>query len=137
MTTDTQNPQPGENTAPAETPEPDTLQAHPLVPGSALGPNIISKLLGTSDSGYTYLANDGATVVQEYFPIQFAVRDTDGISLLLCDAQFNSDFEQGLTEFLPVSSSGHLRLLQRGSGGSCRRKCSGGGDPPVLYAGGA
>ena len=100
MTTDTQNPQPGENTAPAETPEPDTLQAHPLVPGSALGPNIISKLLGTSDSGYTYLANDGATVVQEYFPIQFAVRDTDGVSLLLCDAQFNSDFEQGLTEFL-------------------------------------
>ncbi len=100
MTTDTQNPQPGENTAPAETPEHGTLQAAPLVPGSALGPNIISKLLGTSDSGYTYLANDGATVVQEYFPIQFAVRDTDGVSLLLCDAQFNSDFEQGLTEFL-------------------------------------
>ena len=100
MTTDTPNLQPGEKAAPAETPEHDTLQAAPLAPGATLGPNIISKLLGASDSGYTYLANDGATVVQEYFPLQFAVRDTDGVSLLLCDAQFNSDFEQGLTEFL-------------------------------------
>jgi len=103
MTTDTQNPQPDEKAAPAESPEPDTLQAAPLAPGAALGPNAISRLLGTSDSGYTYLANNGTTVVQEYFPLQFAVRDADGVSLLLCDAQFNSDFEQGLTEFLRLA----------------------------------
>jgi len=103
MTTDTQNPQPDEKAAPAETPEPDTLQAAPLAPGATLGPNAISRLLGVSDSGYTYLANNGTTVVQEYFPLQFAVRDADGVSLLLCDAQFNSDFEQGLTEFLRLA----------------------------------
>ncbi|HCK76157.1 MAG TPA: hypothetical protein DHW07_03330, partial [Gammaproteobacteria bacterium] len=103
MTTDTQNPKSNEKAAPAETPEPDTLQAAPLAMGAALGPNVISRLLGTSDSGYTYLANEGTIVVQEYFPVQFAVRDTDGVSLLLCDAQFNSDFEQGLTEFLRLA----------------------------------
>ena len=72
----------------------------PIVDGARLGPNVISRLLVTSDSGYTYLANDGRTVVQEFFPQQFAVRDVDGISLLLCDSKFNHDYEQGLTEFL-------------------------------------
>jgi len=100
MTADTQKPQPGEPTAKTDSVEPDASQAAPLAPGATLGTNTISRLLAASDSGYTYLANEGATVVQEYFPLQFAVRDTDGVSLLLCDAQFNSDFEQGLTEFL-------------------------------------
>ena len=72
----------------------------PIADGARLGPNVISRLLVTSDSGYTYLANDGRTVVQEFFPQQFAVRDVDGISLLLCDSKFNHDYEQGLTEFL-------------------------------------
>ncbi len=72
----------------------------PLADGARLGPNVISRLLVTSDSGYTYLANDGCTVVQEFFPQQFAVRDVDGLSLLLSDSKFNHDYEQGLTEFL-------------------------------------
>jgi len=100
MTADTQKPQPGKPVAKTGNVEHDASQAAPLAPGATLGTNTISRLLATSDSGYTYLANEGATVVQEYFPLQFAVRDTDGVSLLLCDAQFNSDFEQGLTEFL-------------------------------------
>ncbi|HCX87216.1 MAG TPA: hypothetical protein DG761_04270, partial [Gammaproteobacteria bacterium] len=100
MTADTQKPQPGEQTAKADSVEHDAPRATPLAPGTTLGTNTISRLLATSDSGYTYLANEGTIIVQEYFPLQFAVRDTDGVSLLLCDAQFNSDFEQGLTEFL-------------------------------------
>ena len=100
MTVDTQKPHPGEPVANTDSIEHDTSQPAPLAPGATLGTNTISRLLATSDSGYTYLANKGTTVVQEYFPLQFAVRDADGVSLLLCDAQFNSDFEQGLTEFL-------------------------------------
>ena len=53
----------------------------PIVDGARLGPNVINRLLVTSDSGYTYLANDGRTVVQEFFPQQFAVRDVDGIGI--------------------------------------------------------
>ncbi|MEC9080128.1 MAG: hypothetical protein VYB43_08705 [Pseudomonadota bacterium] len=106
MTTDTHNPTPNKAANPKDAPdsfEGDVLQAAPLAPGAALGSHTISRVLVTSDSGYTYLANDGATVVQEYFPLQFAVRDTDNTSLLLCDAQFNTDYEQGLTEFLRLA----------------------------------
>ena len=106
MTTDTHNPTPDKAANPKDAPdsfEGDVLQAAPLAPGAALGSHTISRVLVTSDSGYTYLANDGATVVQEYFPLQFAVRDTDNTSLLLCDAQFNTDYEQGLTEFLRLA----------------------------------
>jgi len=103
MTTDTHNPAADVSTSPAHPPEDEILQAAPLAPDATLGTNTISRLLATSDSGYTYLANDGATVVQEYFPLQFAVRDSDNISLLLCDAQFNTDYEQGLTEFLRLA----------------------------------
>ena len=103
MTTDTHNSAPDVSTSPAHPPEDEILQAAPLAPDATLGTNTISRLLATSDSGYTYLANDGATVVQEYFPLQFAVRDSDDISLLLCDAQFNTDYEQGLTEFLRIA----------------------------------
>jgi len=103
MTTDTHNPAVDVSTSPAHPPEDEILQAAPLAPDATLGTNTISRLLATSDSGYTYLANNGATVVQEYFPLQFAVRDSDNISLLLCDAQFNTDYEQGLTEFLRLA----------------------------------
>ena len=57
-------------------------------------------MLVQADSGFTYTANNGGIVIQEYFPLQFALRDEDGVSLLLCDADFNPDFEQGLSEFL-------------------------------------
>jgi TPR repeat protein/serine/threonine protein kinase len=57
-------------------------------------------MLTQADSGFTYTANNGGIVIQEYFPLQFALRDQDGVSLLLCDADFNPDFEQGLSEFL-------------------------------------
>ena len=106
MTADTHNPAPDKAANQAGSTdfvEGDLLNAAPLAPGAALGSHTISRLLVTSDSGYTYLADDGATVIQEYFPLQFAVRDTDNTSLLLCDAQFNTDYEQGLTEFLRLA----------------------------------
>ena len=106
MTADTHNPAPDEAANQADSTDSvagDLLQAAPLAPGAALSSHTISRLLVTSDSGYTYLADDGATVIQEYFPLQFAVRDTDNTSLLLCDAQFNTDYEQGLTEFLRLA----------------------------------
>ena len=78
-------------------------KASPLTPGATLGAYTIDKRLVSSDSGFTYLANDGRTVVQEYFPQQIAVCDTDGISLLLADAAFNTDFEEGTTEFLATA----------------------------------
>ena len=103
MTSDTRiHPSPATPVEPENKVEPG-FRAAPLGEGAKLGPNTIEKLLITSDSGYTYLANAGKTVVQEYFPQQFCVRDTDGISLLLCDAEFNSDFEQGLSEFLMLA----------------------------------
>ena len=76
------------------------LRATPLQTGAQLGNNIISRMLVQADSGFTYTANNGGIVIQEYFPVQFALRDQDGVSLLLCDADFNPDFEQGLSEFL-------------------------------------
>ena len=88
MTADTHNPAPDEAASQADSIDSvagDLLQPAPLAPGAALGSHTISRLLVTSDSGYTYLADDGATVIQEYFPLQFAVRDTDNTSLLLCD----------------------------------------------------
>ncbi len=79
---------------------PGELRATPLQTGAQLGNNIISRMLVQADSGFTYTANNGGIVIQEYFPLQFALRDQDGVSLLLCDADFNPDFEQGLSEFL-------------------------------------
>ena len=76
------------------------FQAVPLAPGTQIGDHTICRLLAKADSGFTYSADDGHIVIQEYFPLQFALRDQDGISLLLCDAEFDSDFEQGLSEFL-------------------------------------
>lgn len=76
------------------------LRATPLQTGAQLGNNVISRMLVQADSGFTYTANNGSIVIQEYFPLQFALRDQDGVSLLLCDADFNPDFEQGLSEFL-------------------------------------
>ena len=79
------------------------IQALPLKPGSKLGENIIEKLISQSESGFTYIANNGKTILQEYFPLQFAVRDDDGVSLLLADAQYNDDYENGLDEFILLS----------------------------------
>lgn len=84
----------------ADNPNPGELRATPLQTGAQLGNNIISRVLVQADSGFTYTANNGGIVIQEYFPLQFALRDQDGVSLLLCDADFNPDFEQGLSEFL-------------------------------------
>ena len=84
----------------ADNRNPGELRATPLQTGAQLGNNIISRMLVQADSGFTYTANNGGIVIQEYFPLQFALRDQDGVSLLLCDADFNPDFEQGLSEFL-------------------------------------
>ena len=84
----------------ADNRNPGELRATALQTGAQLGNNIISRMLVQADSGFTYTANNGGIVIQEYFPLQFALRDQDGVSLLLCDADFNPDFEQGLSEFL-------------------------------------
>ncbi len=100
MTADSHTEPNAEASTSADNPNPGELRATPLQTGAQLGNNIISRVLVQADSGFTYTANNGGIVIQEYFPLQFALRDQDGVSLLLCDADFNPDFEQGLSEFL-------------------------------------
>ena len=78
----------------------DLLSPAPLPPGARLGNFQINRLLASTDSGYTYSSNNGSAIVQEFFPKQLAVRDQDGLSLLLWDASLNEDYEQGLKDFL-------------------------------------
>ena len=78
----------------------DSLSPAPLPPGARLGNFQINRLLASTDSGYTYSSNSGSAIIQEFFPKQLAVRDKDGLSLLLWDASLNEDYEQGLKDFL-------------------------------------
>ena len=78
----------------------DSLSPAPLPPGARLGNFQINRLLASTDSGYTYSSNSGSVIIQEFFPKQLAVRDKDGLSLLLWDASLNEDYEQGLKDFL-------------------------------------
>ena len=73
---------------------------HPLAPGAWLGEYEIKDLLSQTRSGYTYTANSGAVLVQEYFPRDIAVRDSDGTSVLLYDEAANPSYEHGLSQFL-------------------------------------
>jgi serine/threonine protein kinase/tetratricopeptide (TPR) repeat protein len=73
---------------------------HPLAPGAWLGEYKIKDLLSQTRSGYTYTANDGATLIQEYFPCDIAIRDSDGTSVLLYDEAANPVYEHGLSQFL-------------------------------------
>jgi len=68
-----------------------------------LGEFQVNRLLVTTDSGYTYSSNNGSYLVQEFFPQQLAVRDSDGLSLLLWDESLNEDYEQGLKDFLLIA----------------------------------
>ncbi|SVE58540.1 uncharacterized protein METZ01_LOCUS511394, partial [marine metagenome] len=68
------------------------LSPQPLPPGSRLGEFQVNRLLAATDSGYTYSSNNGSHLVQELFPKQLAVRDSDGISLLLWDESVNEDY---------------------------------------------
>ena len=79
------------------------LSPQPLPPGSRLGEFQVNRLLVTTDSGYTYSSNNGSYLVQEFFPQQLAVRDSDGLSLLLWDESLNEDYEQGLKDFLLIA----------------------------------
>ena len=78
----------------------DSLSPAPLPPGARLGNFQINRLLASTDSGYTYSSNSGSAIIQEFFPKQLAVRDQDGLALLLWDASLNEDYEQGLKDFL-------------------------------------
>ena len=78
----------------------ESLSPAPLPPGARLGNFQVNRLLASTDSGYTYSSNNGSAIVQEFFPKQLAVRDKDGLSLLLLDASLNADYEQGLKDFL-------------------------------------
>ena len=73
---------------------------HPLAPGAWLGEYEIKGLLSETRSGYTYTANGGAALVQEYFPRDIAIRDSDGTSVLLYDEAANPSYENGLSQFL-------------------------------------
>ena len=77
-----------------------SLSPAPLPPGARLGNFQINRLLASTDSGYTYSSNSGSAIIQEFFPKQLAVRDQDGLALLLWDASLNEDYEQGLKDFL-------------------------------------
>jgi TPR repeat protein/serine/threonine protein kinase len=73
---------------------------HPLMPGTRLGEYEIEDLLSQTRSGYTYAANGGTALIQEYFPRDIAIRDPDGSSLLLYDEAANPSYEHGLSQFL-------------------------------------
>ena len=73
---------------------------HPLAPGALLGEYEIKGLLSQTRSGYTYIANGGTALVQEYFPLDIAIRDSDGTSVLLYDEAANPSYEHGLSQFL-------------------------------------
>ena len=73
---------------------------HPLARGTRLGDYEIKDLLNQTRSGYTYTANDGAVLIQEYFPRDIAIRDSDGASVLLYDEAANPSYENGLSQFL-------------------------------------
>lgn len=81
--------------------------AAPLRRPSRLGSFEIERVHSSSQSGYTYDAvdtqNQHHVMVEEYFPFDIAVRDTDGLSVLLCDEEVEDDYEVGLTRFLKLS----------------------------------
>ena len=60
----------------------------------------IKGLLSQTRSGYTYAANGGTALIQEYFPRDIAIRDSDGTSVLLYDEAANPSYEHGLSQFL-------------------------------------
>ena len=74
--------------------------ACPLALGTNLGDYTIEKVLAQGQSGYTYVANGGSTIIQEYFPGAIAIRDTDGKSILLRDKLAKNSYEDGLSQFL-------------------------------------
>jgi TPR repeat protein/serine/threonine protein kinase len=73
---------------------------HPLAPGALLGEYEIEGLLCQTRSGYSYAANGGTALIQEYFPRDIAIRDSDGRSVLLYDEAANPSYEHGLSQFL-------------------------------------
>ena len=75
-------------------------RASPLPPGTRLDNFHIDHLIDESAAGYTYSANDGRLIIQEYFPQQISVRDIDGVSVLLCDVTVDEEYQRGLSTFL-------------------------------------
>ena len=73
---------------------------HPLKIGTSLGEYRIEEVISETYSGYTYLANNRSIVIEEYFPNDIAIRDTDGTSLLLKDEENVVAYEKGLSQFL-------------------------------------
>jgi serine/threonine protein kinase/tetratricopeptide (TPR) repeat protein len=73
---------------------------HPVAPGTWLGEYKIEGLVSQSRSGYTYAANSNTVLIQEYFPCDIAIRDSDGTSVLLQDESENPGYEHGLSQFL-------------------------------------
>ncbi len=74
--------------------------AAPLPPRTRLDKFNVDHLIHESAAGYTYSANDGLLIIQEYFPQQIAVRDLDGVSVMLWDATADEEYQQGLAAFL-------------------------------------
>ena len=74
--------------------------AHPLVAGTNLGEYTIEKVISETENGYTYAANDGLTILQEYFPKKIAIRDTDHRSVVLSNTKATNSYEYGLSNFL-------------------------------------
>jgi hypothetical protein len=71
---------------PANSAEEVFYTAAPLPPRTRLDKFNVDHLIHESAAGYTYSANDGLLIIQEYFPQQIAVRDLDGVSVMLWDA---------------------------------------------------
>ena len=81
----------------------------PLKNGTQIGDTKIKALVCASFSGYAYLgAKSGAKnsyVIQEYFPAEISVRDSDHIALLLRDESVSHEFEFGLRRFTRLAKT--------------------------------
>ena len=85
---------------PASSAEEVFYTAAPLPPRTRLDKFHVDHLIHESAAGYTYSANEGLLIIQEYFPQQIAVRDLDGVSVMLWDAAADEEYQQGLSAFL-------------------------------------
>ena len=85
---------------PASSTEEVFYTAAPLPPRTRLDKFHVDHLIHESAAGYTYSANDGLLIIQEYFPQQIAVRDLDGVSVMLWDATADEEYQRGLSAFL-------------------------------------
>jgi len=81
----------------------------PLKNGTQVGDTTIKALVCASFSGYTYIGFKSGVknphIMQEYFPAEISVRDSDHVALLLRDESVSHEFEFGLRRFTRLAKT--------------------------------